>query len=98
MFTTQSPISNPVPHSSWMRTSKTGLRPVRRYRVHHPHPQLQSDSLKQPAILLIAVVTLVLALIPTGTFKPTEAGPIAAIAGGGAIACLIADRRHAPTH
>ncbi|MGK7908311.1 MAG: hypothetical protein AB4040_13960 [Synechococcus sp.] len=98
MFTTQSPISNTSIHASWMQASKNWSQPDRQDRSHNPHPQLEPDSFKQPAILLLAATVLVLALIPTGTFKSTEAGPIAAIAGGGAIACLVADRRHSTSH
>ena len=49
------------------------------------------DSLRKPATILIGAAALVISLVPAGTFKFSEAAPLAAIALGGAVACLAAD-------
>ncbi|MEL7083167.1 MAG: hypothetical protein AAF268_05915 [Cyanobacteria bacterium P01_A01_bin.3] len=66
---------------------------------HSPHATLCSrtsarpqDSLRKPATILVGAAALILSLVPTGTFKLSEAAPLAAIATGGAIACLTADK------
>lgn len=96
MFTTQSSIcpatvypsaadSTPRSHSTYRDSHHSGAGNVR---------SPKKDSLKQPAAILIGAAALVLTLIPTGTFEVAEGGAIAAMASGGAIACLVSERHH----
>ena len=63
----------------------TSRHPHNRHRISH-------DPLGRPAMLLLGAAALSLTLTIAGTFKPAEAGAIAATTTGGAIACLLLDR------
>ena len=96
MFTTQSSFCSDTVYPVAADTSQRS-QPLTGHRHHPSHRKGRStkhDSLKQPAAILIGAAALVLALIPTGTFEATEGGAIAAVAGGGAVACLVSDRHH----
>ena len=96
MFTTQSPIypDTVYPAETDLRLRSHELRPESGYPSHRNGRSTKYDSLKKPAAILIGAAALALALIPTGTFEATEGGAIAAVAGGGAVACWVSDRHH----
>ncbi|MGK7912177.1 MAG: hypothetical protein AB4050_11970 [Synechococcus sp.] len=71
---------------------------------HHPsvtctHTSSRAqDSLRKPATILLGAAALLISLVPAGTFKMTEAVPLAAIATGGAITCLAVDKHNNSEH
>ena len=85
------------------RCQDTNTRQVSTHHINTHHsraavcPQTSSgsqDSLRKPASILLGAAALVILLVPTGTFKLSEAAPLAAIAAGGAVACLAADKHN----
>ena len=81
-----------VPHGNTSREVSSRDARCSRAAAYLPVSTRSKDSLKKPATILIGAAALVISLVPTGTFKLAEAAPLAAIASGGAIACLAADK------